>query len=104
MRPRVDLVFPSAVWTLRDPQNVGHEWQRVRTALGLAEDITAHSFRHAVATILDDAGLSARITADVLGHADPAMTQRHYMARGRTHHAAAAALDQAVASASRAAN
>ncbi|WP_130919696.1 site-specific integrase [Nocardia cyriacigeorgica] len=101
--PILDLVFPSAVWTLRDPQNVGHEWQRVRTALGLAEDITAHSFRHAVATILDDAGLSARITADVLGHADPAMTQRHYMARGRTHHAAAAALDQAVASASRAA-
>ncbi|MBF6512999.1 tyrosine-type recombinase/integrase [Nocardia cyriacigeorgica] len=78
--------------------------RRIILRRGLAEDITAHSFRHAVATILDDAGLSARITADVLGHADPAMAQRHYMARGRTHHAAAAALDQAVASASRAAN
>ncbi len=94
--PTLDLVFPSAVWTLRDPQNVGHEWQRVREALGMADDITAHSFRHAVATILDDAGLSARITADVLGHADPAMTQRRYMARGRTHHAAAEALERAV--------
>ncbi|WP_253787056.1 site-specific integrase [Nocardia amikacinitolerans] len=94
--PMLDLVFPSAVWTLRDPQNVGHEWQRVRDALGMADDITAHSFRHAVATILDDAGLSARVTADVLGHADPAMTQRHYMARGRTHHAAAEALERAV--------
>ncbi|MEV0357362.1 tyrosine-type recombinase/integrase [Nocardia sp. NPDC050697] len=92
----LDLVFPSAVWTLRDPQNVGHEWQRVRDALGLGEDVTPHSFRHAVATILDDAGLSARVTADVLGHADPAMTQRHYMARGRTHHAAAEALERAV--------
>ncbi|MFJ1458063.1 tyrosine recombinase XerC [Nocardia sp. N2S4-5] len=92
----LDLVFPSAVWTLRDPQNVGHEWQRVRDALGLAEDVTPHSFRHAVATILDDAGLSARVTADVLGHADPAMTQRHYMARGRTHQAAAEALERAV--------
>ncbi|WP_054816781.1 site-specific integrase [Nocardia arizonensis] len=94
--PVLDLVFPSAVWTLRDPQNVGHEWQRVREALGMAEDITAHSFRHAVATILDDAGLSARITADVLGHSDPAMTQRVYMARGRTHHAAAEALERAI--------
>ena len=84
------------MWTLRDPQNVGHEWQRVREALGMADDITAHSFRHAVATILDDAGLSARITADVLGHADPAMTQRRYMAPGRTHHAAAEAVERAV--------
>ncbi|WP_280342011.1 site-specific integrase [Nocardia neocaledoniensis] len=93
----LDLVFPSARWTLRDPQNVGHEWQRVRQALGIADDITAHSVRGAVATILDDAGLSARVTADVLGHADPAMTQRHYMARGRTHRAAAEALDRALA-------
>ncbi|WP_280438882.1 tyrosine-type recombinase/integrase [Nocardia cyriacigeorgica] len=92
----LDLVFPSAVWTLRDPQNVGHEWQRVRDALAIPDDVTAHSFRHAVATILDDAGLSARVTADVLGHADPAMTQRHYMARGRTHRAAADALDRAI--------
>ncbi|WP_433627079.1 site-specific integrase [Nocardia sp. CA-120079] len=92
----LDLVFPSAVWTLRDPQNVGHEWQRVRDALGIPDDVTAHSFRGAVATILDDAGLSARVTADVLGHVDPAMTQRRYMARGRVHHAAADALNRAV--------
>lgn len=92
----LDLVFPSAVWTLRDPQNVGHEWQRVRDALGIPDDITAHSFRGAVATILDDAGLSARVTADVLMHVDPAMTQRRYMARGRAHQAAADALDRAV--------
>ncbi|WP_431958264.1 site-specific integrase [Nocardia lijiangensis] len=92
----LDLVFPSAVWTLRDPQNVGHEWQRVRDALDIPDDVTAHSFRGAVATILDDAGLSARVTADVLGHVDPAMTQRRYMARGRVHHAAADALNNAV--------
>ncbi len=77
----LNLVFPSAMWTLRDPQNVGHEWQRVRDALGILDDVTAHSFRGAVATILDDAGLSARVTADVLMHVDPAMTQRRYMAR-----------------------
>ncbi|MFF3575023.1 tyrosine-type recombinase/integrase [Nocardia jiangxiensis] len=92
----LNLVFPSGVWTLRDPQNVGHEWQRVRDALGIQDDVTAHSFRGAVATILDDAGLSARVTADVLMHVDPAMTQRRYMARGRAHRAAADALERAV--------
>lgn len=91
-----DLVFLSENWTLRDPNNVQHQWQRVRNALGIPDDITAHSFRGAVATILDDAGLSARVTADVLGHADPSMTQRRYMARGRVHTAAADALQRAV--------
>ncbi len=95
----LDLVFPSAIWTLRDPQNVGAEWRRVREAIGMPDDIVPHSFRHAVATILDDAGLSARVTADVLGHVDPAMTQRHYMARGRTHQGAADVLQSAVAGA-----
>ncbi|MCP9621597.1 site-specific integrase [Nocardia otitidiscaviarum] len=94
--PEYDLVFPSENWTLRDPNNVQHQWQRVRDALGIPDDITAHSFRGAVATILDDAGLSARVTADVLGHADPSMTQRRYMARGRVHPAAAEALHKAV--------
>ncbi|WP_083895293.1 site-specific integrase [Nocardia jiangxiensis] len=105
--PTVDvlnLVFPSAAWTLRDPQNVGHEWQRVRTALDIPDDVTVHSFRGAVATILDDAGLSARVTADVLGHADPSMTQRRYMARGRTHQAAADALNVAVTGEARQSN
>ncbi|MGL5444990.1 MAG: site-specific integrase, partial [[Mycobacterium] stephanolepidis] len=92
-----DLVFPSENWTPRDPNNVAAQWRRVRSALGLPASITAHSFRKAVATILDDAGLSARIAADVLGHADPSMTQRFYMARGRAHSEAATALHQAIA-------
>lgn len=91
-----DLVFPSANWTPRDPQNVGADWRRVRAALGLHDKITAHSFRKAVATILDDAGLSATVAADVLGHSDPAMTQRVYFARRRTHPAAADAVHQAI--------
>ena len=89
-------IFPSETGGLRDPSNVQHEWQRVRDALGLPENVTFYSFRKAVATILDDAGISARITADVIQHADPAMTQRKYMARGRVHHIAAAALQHAV--------
>ncbi|MFE3057109.1 tyrosine-type recombinase/integrase [Nocardia sp. NPDC059239] len=81
---------------MRDPDNVQDQWQRVREALGIPDDITVHSFRGAVATILDDAGLSTRVAADVLGHADPLMTQRRYMARGRVHPAAAVALHNVV--------
>ncbi|APE37203.1 site-specific integrase [Nocardia mangyaensis] len=92
----LDLVFPSAVWTLRDPQNVGHAWQRVREALGIADNITAHSFRHAMATLLDDAGLSARITADVLRQADVSTAQKYYLERGRPHKVAADVVDNAL--------
>ncbi|MFD6197231.1 tyrosine recombinase XerC [Mycobacteriaceae bacterium NPDC060252] len=91
-----DLVFPSARWTPRDPQNVGADWRRVRSALALDDKITGHSFRKAVATIIDDAGLSATVAADVLGHSDPAMTQRVYFARRRAHSAAAEAVHQAI--------
>ncbi|SIJ50845.1 phage integrase [Mycobacteroides abscessus subsp. bolletii] len=91
-----DLVFPSERWTPRDPHNVDADWRRVRAALGLHVKITGHSFRKAVATILDDAGLSATVAADVLGHSDPSMTQRVYFARRRTHPAAADAVHQAI--------
>ncbi|MFB8007535.1 tyrosine recombinase XerC [Nocardia sp. NPDC056000] len=92
----VNLIFPSFDWTLRDPVNVNHQWQRVREALGLPDALSPYAFRKFMALLLDDAGLSARVTADVLQHADPAMTQRKYMARGRVHHDAAALLHNAV--------
>ncbi|OAT68695.1 hypothetical protein AWB85_24185 [Mycobacteroides immunogenum] len=43
------------------------------------------SFRRTVATLIDGAGLSARIGADHLGHAKESMTQDRYMSRGRVH-------------------
>ncbi|WP_378738892.1 tyrosine-type recombinase/integrase [Nocardia brasiliensis] len=91
-----ELIFPSFEWTLRDPVNVNHQWQRVREALGLPDDVVPYSLRKLVASLLDDEGLSARVTADVLQHADPAMTQRKYMERGRVHHGAAAVIHNAV--------
>ena len=94
-RERTDvMVFPSSVGTLRDPDNMGKQWREVRDDLGLP-DITSHSFRKTVATLLDDAGLSARVGADQLGHSRPSMTQDTYMARGRTHTAVADAIDRA---------
>ena len=59
-------------------------------------DVSSHSFRKTVATLIDDAGLSARIGADHLGHAKVSMTQDRYMSRGRVHNQVADLLDKAV--------
>ena len=43
--------------------------------------ITSHVFRRTVATLMDDAGLSARKAADQLGHAKTSLTQDIYYGR-----------------------
>jgi integrase len=55
--------------------------------------ITSHSFRKTTATILDDAGQTARQIADQLGHARPSLTQDVYMGRKAKNPAAAEALE-----------
>lgn len=89
------VIFPSSTGTLRDPDNFGKQWREVRDTLGLP-DVTSHSFRKTVATLIDDGGLSARIGADQLGHARPSMTQDVYMSRGQVHTEVADILDKAV--------
>lgn len=89
------VIFPSSAGTFRDPDNFGKQWREVRDSLGLP-DVSSHSFRKTVATLIDDSGLSARIGADQLGHARPSMTQDVYMSRGQVHPEVAAALDRAV--------
>jgi integrase len=90
------VIFPSTAGTLRDPNNFGKQWRTVRAELGVPE-ITTHSFRKTVATLIDDDGLSARIGADHLGHSHVSMTQDRYMTRGRIHTQVADLLDRAVA-------
>lgn len=87
------MIFPSAAGTWRDPSNFGRDLRKVRDALGLS-DVTSHSFRKTVATLIDDEGLSARVGADQLGHAKVSMTQDVYMARGRVHASVADLLDR----------
>ncbi|WP_051636993.1 site-specific integrase [Rhodococcus sp. UNC363MFTsu5.1] len=89
------MVFESRDGTVRDPDTVQGQWRQVRSALGL-DWVTSHTFRKSVATILDEEGLSARVAADQLGHAQVSMTQDVYLGRGRTHSAVADALDAAV--------
>jgi len=54
---------------------------KARDELGVP-DVSSHSFRKAVATLIDDAGRSARIGADHLGHVKMSMTQDRYPRTG----------------------
>jgi integrase len=89
------VIFASSSGTLRDSDNFNKQWRQARDALGVP-DVTSHSFRKTVATFIDDAGLSARIGADHLGHANVSMTQDRYMSRGRVHQQVADLLEQTV--------
>ena len=66
-----------------------------REELGVPE-VTTHSFRKTVATLIDSDGLSARIGADHLGHSKVPMTQDRNMTRGRVHTQVADLLDRTV--------
>jgi integrase len=89
------VIFSSTAGTLRDPDNFGKQWRTARDQLGVP-DVTSHSFRKTVATLIDDEGLSARIGADHLGHANVSMTQDRYMARGQVHSQVPELLDRAI--------
>ena len=91
------IIFPSTSGTLRDPDNFSGQWRSARGELGVP-DVTSHSFRKTVATLIDDEGLSARVGADHLGDAKVSMTQDRYMSRGNVHPQVADLLERTVAS------
>ena len=84
LRRRVDqvdggeLVFPSSVGTLREPQNVHRQWRGARARAGF-DWITPHSLRRSVATVIGIGDLQA--AANQLGHSATAVTERHYVQR-----------------------
>jgi integrase len=90
-----EVIFTSGTGTLRDPNNYDRAWRRVRDDIK-APDVTGHSFRKTIATIIDDEGFSPRVGADQLGHAKVSMTQDVYMARGGTHPVVADLMDRRI--------
>ncbi len=87
-------VFPDSIGGLRDPSNTSRDFRTARDAAGYGW-VTSHVFRKTAATMLDEAGLSARAVADQLGHSRPSMTQDVYMGRKVASPAAAEALERA---------
>jgi len=88
-----DPVFPAPKGGLRDPSNTQGDLRETLTWCGL-HGITSHIFRKTTATLLDNAGLSARTIADQLGHAQPSVTQNVYMGRKIASTQAATVLQQ----------
>jgi integrase len=85
-------VFPNTLGGLRDKHNTLARWRDFRERAGYPW-VTFRTFRRSVATILDDAGLTARQIADQLGHAKVSTTQDVYMGRRVTSRRAADALE-----------
>jgi len=92
------IMFPFTAGTWRDPNNFGRVWRVARKELGVS-DVTTHSFRKTLATLIDEGGLSARVGADHLGHSKVSMTQDVYMTRGKVHAQVADLLDDAISGA-----
>lgn len=74
------VVFTSPTGLLRDPSNTQADLREVFGRLGYPW-VTSHVFRKTAATLLDEAGLTARKIADQLGQSQVSVTQDFYMGR-----------------------
>lgn len=74
-------VFPTPLGRKRDPRAAARDWADARDRIGLPDRYTFHAFRKTMATLLDQAGLTARDIAEYLGHTNPALTQTVYMSK-----------------------
>lgn len=74
------VVFTAPLGGLRDPSNTQADLRVIFAAAGY-DWVTSHVYRKTVATLMDEAGLSARAAADQLGHAKVSMTQDNYFGR-----------------------
>jgi integrase len=86
-------VFPDSLGGWRDPSNTSRD---LRNARGTEEFawVTSHVFRKTAATVMDEAGMSARRISDHMGHSKVSMTQDVYLNRGITDRRAAEVLDE----------
>jgi integrase len=72
-----DFVFTSSTGTPVDPKNFVRTFHAIRERAGLRR-IKLHHARHTAATLLKDAGVSARDAQLILGHAHITTTQQIY--------------------------
>ncbi|XVV05477.1 site-specific integrase [Actinosynnema sp. CA-248983] len=87
-----DPVFTAPRGGLRDPSNTNADLKEAFAKAGYSW-VTSHVYRKTVASMMDDAGLSARAAADQLGHAKVSMTQDKYFKRKVSRTGAAAILE-----------
>ncbi|MGW0516787.1 tyrosine-type recombinase/integrase [Crossiella sp. NPDC003009] len=88
-------MFTAPLGELRDPSNTQADLRVIFKAAGFAW-VTSHVYRKTVATMMDEAGLSARQAPDQLGHAKVSITQDNYFGRNRAATGAKALLEGVV--------
>ena len=74
-------VFGTVNGTFRDPRTVTRWLVEARERHGFEEWMTFHAWRKTTATVLDEAGATARMIADQLRHSRVSMTQDVYLGR-----------------------
>jgi integrase len=85
--------FPAPVASgVRDPSNTLNMMRQAFTHADF-DAVTSHYFRKTVATLMDEAGLSAPSAADQLGHAKPSLTADIHMGRKKRATGAAEVLE-----------
>jgi integrase len=84
-------VFPNRDGLWRDPSSVQRDFRDARG--NEFEWVISHTMRKTAATMLDDAGLTARQIADQLGHSQVSITQNVYIGRKTVDGRAAKVLD-----------
>jgi integrase len=76
----------------RDPSNTSRDLRLARDEAGYSW-VTSHAFRKSVATVMAEAGFTAREIADQLGHSKISMTQDVYLGRDVVSHGGVALED-----------
>jgi integrase len=71
------LAFPNTKGGVNRRASVYEHFQRHREKVGLPK-MRFHGLRDTAATLMIRSGVDVRTVADILGHADPAMTLRRY--------------------------
>lgn len=72
-----NLVFPNTLGGVNRRATLYENFQRYRQRAGLPE-MRFHDLRDTAGTLMIRVGVNVRTVADILGHADPAMTLRRY--------------------------
>ena len=72
-----DLIFPSAVGTPLDPDNVSHWFSRICRRAGLGH-WHLHELRHSGASLMLAQGTDLYVVSEVLGHSSVAITKDVY--------------------------
>jgi integrase len=77
----LDLVFTTNVGTPLDPSNLRRSIERITERARLGHWTPHELGRHSAASLLSAAGVPIEVVADLLGHVDTRMLEKHYRHR-----------------------